>query len=103
MINQKDYLLELIEQLPEDKIDSAIELIQPLLKQSADSVNATADPLNDFLAIVVSSLANSLYDLSVESERNGAKIAANRLDFSRKKITEAWDGYKKRTIKSGSQ
>lgn len=97
----KAELFELIEKLPEDKIPQAIETINALLAlqpPTNSQPTATADPeqpLNELLTAIIGSVTNSFYDLSVENERAGAKIIAKRLGFSRTRILEAWDVYKK--------
>lgn len=97
----KAELLELIEKLPDDKIAQAIDAINALLALQQPGGNKQAaqqdaeQPLNDLLTAIIGSVTNSFYDLSVENERAGAKIIAKRLDFSRTRILEAWDAYKK--------
>lgn len=51
------------------------------------------DEIHDLLVAIVSSLNNTLYDLSMESDRNDNKVTAKRLEFSRQKIMAAWDVY----------
>jgi hypothetical protein len=54
------------------------------------------DEVHDLLAAIVSSLNNTLYDLSMESERNENKVTAKRLDYSRQKVMAAWEVYTKK-------
>ncbi|MEG6584118.1 hypothetical protein [Dendrosporobacter sp. 1207_IL3150] len=99
-MKNKAELLELLKNLPEDKVPAAIESIKSLLTPAPQEPQpvktVTEQALQELLTVVIASLTNSLYDLSVENDKAGAKIIANRLDFSRKKILEAWDVYKKK-------
>lgn len=54
------------------------------------------DEVHELLTAIVASLNNTLYDLSMESERGGSKVTAKRLDFSRQKIMSAWEVYNQR-------
>jgi len=58
------------------------------------------DEVHALLAAIVSSLNNTLYDLSAESEKNNNKVTAKRLEYSRQKVMSAWEVYnQKRTSK----
>jgi hypothetical protein len=58
------------------------------------------DEVHALLAAIVSSLNNTLYDLSAESEKNDNKVTAKRLEYSRQKVMSAWEVYnQKRTSK----
>jgi len=58
------------------------------------------DEVHALLAAIVSSLNNTLYDLSAESEKNDNKVTAKRLEYSRQKVMNAWEVYnQKRTSK----
>lgn len=101
-MNHKLELLELLEKIPAEKLPEAVNAIRLLLDptpevstlktQAAHSDQA----LHELLTAMIGSVTNSLYDLSTENERAGAKILANRLDFSRMKILESWDTYRKK-------
>jgi hypothetical protein len=91
----KTELATLLEQLPEDHIPKVVEFIHSLAKDQPDH-EIPADNLQQLLKIFTTSLTNSLYDLSIDMDRKGEKVLANRLDFSRKKITEAWNTYNKK-------
>ncbi|TWH46049.1 hypothetical protein [Sporomusa sp. KB1] len=54
------------------------------------------DDVHELLAALVSSLNNTLYDLSAESERNNSKVTAKRLEYSRQKVMSAWEVYTKK-------
>jgi hypothetical protein len=101
-MNQKDELLELLNQLPADKLPQAIEAIRSLLQPSGAllepklQLSHSDQALQDLLTAMVGGITNSLYDLSTEHERAGGKIIASRLDFSRMKILESWDTYRKK-------
>lgn len=59
------------------------------------------DEVHELLAAIVSSLNNTLYDLSMENERNEHKVTAKRLEYSRQKVMTAWEVYnQKRAEKS---
>ncbi len=99
-MNSKNELLELLEKVPDDKLPQVTAFINTLLAVPAEEPASQAAPypaqaLHELLGALIGSVTNSLYDLSTENERAGAKIVASRLDFSRTKILEAWDGYKK--------
>lgn len=51
------------------------------------------DEAHELLAAIVSSLNNTLYDLSTECERNDSKVTAKRLEYSRQKVMSAWEVY----------
>lgn len=51
------------------------------------------DEVHELLAAIVSSLNNSLYDLSAENEKGGSKVTAKRLEYSRQKVMSAWEVY----------
>ncbi|WP_371374100.1 hypothetical protein [Sporomusa aerivorans] len=51
------------------------------------------DEVHELLAAIVATLNNTLYDLSAENDRDGKKVTAKRLDFSRQKVMTAWETY----------
>ncbi|WP_425059155.1 hypothetical protein SCACP_38200 [Sporomusa carbonis] len=51
------------------------------------------DEVHELLAAIVSALNNTLYDIAADNERNGSKVTAKRLEFSRRKIMDAWEVY----------
>jgi len=95
-MNDKEKLMELIEQLPEDKFPEAIALLANLIKKQ-NAVEEIPDPLTTFMGVVVSSLTNTIYDLSVDAKRKEEKVMANRLEAYRKKISEGWEVYRNNT------
>jgi hypothetical protein len=95
IMNSKDELMELIQQMPEGKISKAITLLKELNDQAASTEKAS-EPLNEFMKAVVYSMNNSLYDLSIEAGRREEKVLSNRLESYRKRIAEAWEIYKKK-------
>lgn len=56
-------------------------------------MDASNDDVHQLLTAIVSSLSNTLYDLSVDNERNNNKVTAKRLEFSRQKVMSAWEVY----------
>lgn len=93
-MNSKDELIELIQQLPEEKVSDAIILIKGLNEKIASS-EKKSDPLYDFMKTIAYSMNNSLYDLSIEAGRRDEKVLSNRLESYRKRVSEAWEVYKK--------
>lgn len=93
-MNSKVELIELIQQLPEEKISDAIILIKDLNEKTAGS-KEDSDPLYDFMKTIAYSMNNSLYDLSIEAGRRDEKVLSNRLESYRKRVAEAWEAYKK--------
>lgn len=94
-MNSKAELIELIQELPEDKIDAAIAVIKELHVRAENSGEKSPDPLFDLMKAVIYSMNNSLYDLSIEAGRREEKVLANRLESYRKRVSEAWETYKK--------
>jgi len=97
-MNLKDELIELIEQMPEQEISKAIVLLKKLIDEQRDEISAPAplDPLDAFMATIVHSLTNTIYDLSLDARRKEEKVMATRLEAYRKKVLEGWDKYKDR-------
>ncbi len=93
-MNSKADLIELIEQLPEEKVATAITLIKEL-QEKAESIEKAPDPIFDLMKAVIYAMNNSLYDLSIEAGRKEEKVLANRLESYRKRVSEAWEVYKK--------
>jgi DNA repair photolyase len=92
-MNSKTELIELIQQLPEEKIPVAIRLIKPLVEKP-ESGEKISDPLQDFMKAIAYSINNSLYDLSIDAGRKEEKVLANRLESYRKRVADAWEIYK---------
>ncbi len=92
-MNPKSELIELIQQLPEEKIPAAMTLIKQLMDKS-ESGEKAPDPLLDFMKAMVYSMNNSLYDLSIDAGRKEEKVLSNRLESYRKRVSEAWEIYK---------
>lgn len=103
-MSPKKELIELIQQLPEEKIPGAITLLRKLIdtapkgEESSQSSESISDPLQDFMAIIVYSMTNTLYDLSVDAGRKEEKVMSNRLETYRKKVSEAWEIYKSKMV-----
>ncbi len=93
-MNSKAELVELIGQLPEEKVAIAITLIKEL-QEKTESSEKTPDPIFDLMKAVIYAMNNSLYDLSIEAGRKEEKVLANRLESYRKRVSEAWEVYKK--------
>ena len=45
------------------------------------------------MKVIVNSLSNAMYDLSVDAKRREDKVMANRFEAYRKKISEGWEIY----------
>jgi isopropylmalate/homocitrate/citramalate synthase len=93
-MNSKAELDELIQQLPEEKVAIAITLIKELQEKTENS-ETNQDPIFDLMKTVIYAMNNSLYDLSIEAGRREEKVLANRLESYRKRVSEAWEVYKK--------
>lgn len=99
-MNSKEELLQLIEEIPEAQIPQTITFIKKVIKKSQES-KATPDAvepldaLDAFMATMVNSLTNIMYDLSLDAKRKEEKVMAKRLESYRKKISDGWETYKK--------
>lgn len=112
----KDELIALIEELPESQIPQAIiilkrliekqqenemvieqeqEQAQPEVEQAQSEILQTLAPIDIFMATIVNSLTNIMYDLSLDAKRKEEKVMANRLESYRKKVSDGWEIYKK--------
>lgn len=94
-MSSKNELITLIEQLPEEKIAEAIVLMKNLIERQ-DAIVTTAsqlDPLDAFMAVIVHSMTNAMYDLSADARRKEEKVMANRLEAYRKKVADGWQIY----------
>jgi len=91
----KNELMTLIEQLPEDKMGEGVALLKKLIEKQDDGL-VSYTPLENmetFMKVVVNSLTNAMYDLSVDAKRREDKVMANRFEAYRKKISEGWEIY----------
>lgn len=100
-MDAKKQLIELIEQLPQEKIPEAIIAIEKLMEEQVDNKIApdtqdTLDTLDTFMAVIVNSITNTMYDLSIDASRKDEKVMAKRLETYRKKVSEGWETYKGR-------
>lgn len=97
MTTTKEQLIQLINQLSAEQLPRAIELLQPLTTAQPSTVKIADgnEELHLFLKVLSITLTNTLYDLSTEAERTDSKVLSNRLDFSRKKLFDAWQIYNK--------
>ena len=97
-MNSKNELLALIEKLPEEKIPEAIVLMKSLIEKEENTAAAPGqpDPLDAFMAVIVHSLTNAMYDLSADARRKEEKVMANRLETYRKKVADGWQTYQAR-------
>lgn len=97
-MNSKNELLALIEKLPEEKIPEAIVLMKSLIEKEENTETAPGqpDPLDAFMAVIVHSLTNAMYDLSADARRKEEKVMANRLETYRKKVADGWQTYQAR-------
>lgn len=100
----REELHKLIDQLPEDKLEVAFSALinasETLASPSPEKPPAatSAEDLHKFLDTFTSTIGTVLYDLSETAKRSGDKVSANRYDFSRKKITENWMIYSRKTL-----
>lgn len=94
-MNSKSELLALIEKLPEEKIPEAVILMKNLLEEQENNEAASdqPDPLDTFMAVIVHSLTNAMYDLSADARRKEEKVMASRLETYRKKVADGWQTY----------
>lgn len=94
-MSNKQELITLIEQLPEEKISEAIILIRNLIEteEAIETTVSQPDPLEAFMAVIVHSVTNAMYDLSTDSRRKEEKVLANRLEAYRKKLADGWHTY----------
>jgi hypothetical protein len=105
-MESRNELLRLIEELSEEEIPHAIAMIKKLIKTQHESekslepleivvpVTALA-PLDAFMATIVHSLTNTMYDLSLDAKRKEDKVMAKRLEAYRKKVSDGWEIYRK--------
>lgn len=94
-MSTKTELMALIEELPEEKVPEAIILMKSLIEKRDDSVTTPSplDPLDTFMAVIVHSMTNAMYDLSSDARRKEEKVMANRLETYRKKLSDGWQTY----------
>lgn len=94
-MSTKTELMALIEELPEEKVPEAIIFMKSLIEKRDDSVTTPSplDPLDTFMAVIVHSMTNAMYDLSSDARRKEEKVMANRLETYRKKLSDGWQTY----------
>lgn len=95
-MDSRTELLELIEQLPEEKVAAAVTVLKELVGKQ-ESSEKIVDPLQDLMKALMYSMNNSLYDLSIDAGRKEEKVLSNRLESYRKRVTEAWEVYKSKS------
>ncbi len=97
-MSNKDNLIALIEELPEDKILEAMTLLKELIERQDEDADEPSplDPLDTFMAVIVQSMTNAMYDLSIDARRKEEKVMANRFEAYRKKLSEGWQVYQGR-------
>src|SRR5690242_15695132 len=95
-MDSRSELLELIGQLPEEKVSTALTLINELITKQENS-EKVIDPLQDLMKALMYSMNNSLYDLSIDAGRKEEKVLSNRLESYRKRVAEAWEVYKSKS------
>ncbi len=97
-MSNKDNLIALIEELPEDKIREAMTLLKELIERQDEAADEPSplDPLDTFMAVIVQSMTNAMYDLSTDARRKEEKVMANRFEAYRKKLSEGWQVYQGR-------
>jgi hypothetical protein len=97
----KEELHQIIDRLPEGKLETAQSLLHSLTEngtvpQSAIHGEEANEYLNRFLADLLGSMTSVIYDLSKEAEKRNDQILANRYNFSMKKAIESWEAYKEK-------
>jgi intein/homing endonuclease len=92
-MDSRSELLELIGQLPEEKVATALTLLKELIGKQ-ESSEKIVDPLQDLMKALMYAMNNSLYDLSIDAGRKEEKVLSNRLESYRKRVAEAWEMYK---------
>ncbi|GMA97590.1 hypothetical protein [Pelosinus sp. IPA-1] len=95
-MDSRSELLELIGQLPEEKVSTALTLLKELITKQENS-EKVIDPLQDLMKALMYSMNNSLYDLSIDAGRKEEKVLSNRLESYRKRVAEAWEVYKSKS------
>ncbi|AIF50630.1 hypothetical protein [Pelosinus sp. UFO1] len=95
-MDSRSELLELIGQLPEEKVDTALTLLKELIAKQENN-EKIIDPLQDLMKALMYSMNNSLYDLSIDAGRKEEKVLSNRLESYRKRVAEAWEVYKSKS------
>ena len=95
-MDSKSELLDLIEQLPEEKVSTALTLLKELITKQENN-KKVIDPLQDLMKALMYSMNNSLYDLSIDAGRKEEKVLSNRLESYRKRVAEAWEVYKSKS------
>jgi len=92
----KNELMVLIEQLPEEKISEGIVLLKKLIEKQDDGLVSSTpiEQMENLMKVIINSLTNAMYDLSVDAKRREDKVMANRFEAYRKKISEGWENYR---------
>lgn len=95
-MGNRNELIDLIQQLPDEKIPEAMSVLKKLIEKQADNRTApnTLDTLDTFMAVIVHSITNTMYDLSIDARRKDEMVMAKRLETYRKKVSEGWETYK---------
>jgi|GEM_PF-1912734 predicted nuclease with TOPRIM domain len=101
----KNELLELIEKLSEEQMTQTNTFLKKLISNDQENETVseqvkTLDPLDTFMATIVNSLTNTMYDLSLDAKRKEEKVMEKRLESYRKKISDGWNIYMKSKDKS---
>ena len=102
----KEELIKIIEEMPEEQIQQMSNLVEKIQKSElADEITKSEpedkkipeglDPLDTFMATVVHSLTNAMYELSLDAKRKEENVMAKRLEVYRKKVSDGWEKYKK--------
>lgn len=103
-MNSKEELIKYIEEMPEEQIQQMSTLLKKVTQhtpqQEKKIVPEILDPLDAFMATVVHSLTNTMYDLSLDAKRKEEKVMAKRLEVYRKKVSDGWEKYKKTKVKN---
>lgn len=103
-MNSKEELIKFIEEMPEEQIQQMSTLLKKVTQhtpqQEKKIVPEILDPLDAFMATVVHSLTNTMYDLSLDAKRKEEKVMAKRLEVYRKKVSDGWEKYKKTKVKN---
>ena len=103
-MKSKEELIKFIEEMPEEQIKQISTLLKKVAKHAPEKeskiVAEALDPLDAFMATIVHSLTNTMYDLSIDANRKEEKVMAKRLEVYRKKVSDGWEKYKKTKVQN---
>jgi len=104
-MKSKEEMIKIIEELNETQLLQVSTFLKKLTKsnqetkEGAESLHAL-DSLDTFMATIVHSLTNTMYDLSLAAKHKEEKVMAKRLEVYRKKVSDGWETYKKSKVQN---